>query len=261
MKIFKLLLTFFFIFLFSSFNLNDDSFDRNSDIHSLVLKQYPNAVNYRDFIVEYLHEINKDYNVKISNIAYAVSSCSDEINRQIYSISILSSKFVLGGIAGYPHTGLTGLNAFAHHISNEQTAFIFFGPHIGITDKGELGKVLRQNQKHYSSSCGAIMLALEKFQKDKDYKPNLSNYEDFQQMILEEKLSKYKHRFLNSKNPKQQITEVAYEIIEKEIYQLIDKTKNEFNIKKIILLGGIVINTSPYFDDYIYVKHKNVINL
>ena len=227
----------------------------------IISKEYNNVYNYKTFFIDFLSNLKTKHDIDISNITYATSSCSDELNREADSLSILGNNFTLGGLSGFPHTGITGMTAFSHHISENGTAFIFYSAHIGITDTGELGKVLRPNQPDVSNSCGALMLALSRFQKDKNYSPNLDNHQDFQQMYLEQKLSKYKDRFLDAKNPIKEITEVSYEITEKEIYDLVEKCKGEFHIKKIVLLGGIIINTSPYFDDYLDIRKEEVIDL
>ena len=52
----------------------------------------------------------------------------------------------------------------------KEVAFIFYGPHIGITDQGELGKMYRPRMEEKGNSCGALMLALSRFQ-DNNYSP------------------------------------------------------------------------------------------
>lgn len=232
------------------------------DITNVIKKEYNNIYLYRDFIIKYLYELNLNYGISLSDISYASSSCSDELNRKIDNINIMGSKFILGGIGGYPHTGKTGIIAFCDHIEKENgVAFIFYGPHIGITEDGRLGKVLRPSQSQLTHSCGSLNTALEKFKKDYNYKPDITNGDDAQQMMLEHKLSVYKERFLSADNPIKEITEVAYEIIEKEIYILLEMCEEYLTVKYIALLGGIIINTSPLFNDYVDVRKTDVIKI
>jgi hypothetical protein len=78
---------------------------------------------------------------------------------------------------------------------------------------------------------------------------------DFQQPYIEEQLGKERGRILSSESPTKEITEVAYEIIHRMLHNLIEETKSEFHCKKIILIGGISINTSP--DQYDYFDMRN----
>ncbi len=41
-------------------------------------------------------------------------------------------------------------------------------PHIGISDEGELGKIIRPGQSALSNSCGALMLALNRLESDSE---------------------------------------------------------------------------------------------
>jgi len=55
------------------------------------------------------------------------------------------NRFNLGGLAGYCHGGITGVEAVLHHIptsEDTQHLIIYSGPHIGYHD-GDWGKVLR----------------------------------------------------------------------------------------------------------------------
>jgi hypothetical protein len=60
----------------------------------------------------------------------------------------IKGPFNFGGLAGLPFTGITGLNAFAHHVPEEGTALLFVGPHIGYNEKEGWGKILRHDQKY-----------------------------------------------------------------------------------------------------------------
>lgn len=236
-------------------------FDKNADIETLVKKEYPSAVLYQNFIKEFSKELKDKYKIDVSNLTPACCSCSDEINRTTDNMHILGNEFIMGGLAGLPYVGKTGIKAFAHHIKEQGIALIFYAPHIGMTDYGELGKVLRKNQSHYSSTCGALSLALERFKSNISYHHTDNDDDDFQQMHLEHVLEKHKDTFLRSKNPIKEITDITYNIIEQEILRLIHTCKKDFKLKKVILVGGVIINTSPYFNDYIDIRKKEVISL
>ena len=165
----------------------------------------------------------------------------------------------MGGVGGLPFAGQTGMTAFAHHIPDEGSAFIFYGPHIGITLDGDLGKMYRPRQEDTGNSCGALMLALSRF-GDADYRPVL-NDDDYQQMKLEESLLAYREEIMDSDNKAQAITEATYKIIDKKIHEHLKSCKDEFPVDKVTLLGGIIINTDYGSDDYFDAKNFEVIDL
>jgi len=109
------------------------------------------------------------------------------------------------------------------------------------------------------NSCGALMLALDRFQKD-GYRP-LLNEDDYQQMKLEESLLPHRAEILASENPTKAITEATYGIIDKKIRQYVKTCKDEFHVDKVTLLGGIIINTDYGLDDYFDVRNFEVIDL
>ena len=140
----------------------------------------------------------------------------------------------------------------------EWQSFIFYGPHIGITLDGDLGKMYRPRQEATGNSCGALMLALDRFQ-DSDYKPVLSD-DDYQQMKLEESLLPHREDILASKNPQKAITEATYEIIHKKVYDHLKSCKDEFHVDRVTLLGGIIINTDYGLDDYFDARNFGIVS-
>ena len=190
----------------------------------------------------------------------ATSVCSDDINVPSTTFfNVLFGPFIMGGLGGLPFAGQTGMTAFAHHIPDDGSAFIFYGPHIGNTLDGDLGKMYRPRQEQPGNSCGALMLALSRFQ-DNAYKPVL-NEDDYQQMKLEESLLSYRDDILSSENQEKAITEATYDIIDKKIHEHIKSCKAEFPVDKVTLLGGIIINTDYGLDDYFVAKNFEVLEV
>ncbi len=226
-----------------------------------VVKGYfPNAKDAKDTSIHYLGKMQIEHDLDISKVLMATSVCSDDINVPSTTFfNVLFGPFIMGGLGGLPFVGQTGMTAFAHHIPDEGSAFIFYGPHIGITLDGDLGKMYRPRQEETGNSCGALMLALSRLQ-DGDYTPVIKD-EDYQQMKLEESLLPYRDRILNSKNQAQEITEVTYEIIHARIHEHLKSCKNEFHVDRVTLLGGIIINTDYGLDDYFDARNFEVIDL
>ena len=106
------------------------------------------------------------YGCVAKNTLYGQSICSDEINNEKGDLADLMKEywgevFPLGGIGGAPFVGKTGFMAFSHHVPDDGNVLILFGPHVGVTEDGEVGKYHRIGQKGNSTSCGAVIAAYQ----------------------------------------------------------------------------------------------------
>ena len=226
-----------------------------------IKEHYPNAETGSYITEKYLSYLSDQYKEDLKKMLFATSVCADDINVSTDFRRVLTRPFTLGGLGGIPFAGFTGVVAFSHHIPDNGSAFIFYGPHIGITDEGELGKMRRPGQAGLSNSCGALMLALSRLEMQEDiYVPMNVEY-DYQQILLERTVMPYKHEILVSDNRKKAITEVTYTNIDRQLHFLIRKAKDEFRCNRIYLLGAIIINTSPEYHDYVEVRNFEVIEL
>lgn len=226
----------------------------------IVKGYFPDAMDAKDTSIHYLGRLQIEHKIDISKALMATSVCSDDINVPSTTFfNVLFGPFIMGGLGGLPFAGHTGMTAFAHHVPDEGSAFIFYGPHIGVTLEGELGKMYRPRQEQTGNSCGALMLALSRLQ-DSQYKPVL-NEDDYQQMKLEESLLPYREQILASDHAEKAITEATYEIIDKKIHDHITTCKDEFSVDKVALLGGIIINTDYGLDDYFDARNFEVIDI
>lgn len=226
----------------------------------IVKENFPKAMDAKDTSIHYLGRMQIEHKIDISKVLMATSVCSDDINVPSTTFfNVLFGPFIMGGLGGLPFAGQTGMTAFAHHIPDGGSAFIFYGPHIGITLDGELGKMYRPRQEGTGSSCGALMLALNRLH-DSNYTPVLHE-DDYQQMKLEESLLPFRDEILNSQNKEKAITEATYDIIDKKIHEHIKSCKVEFPVDKVTLLGGIIINTDYGLDDYFVAKNFEVMDL
>lgn len=233
------------------------------DTENLIKGVFPTALPGDEVIDKYLHAIQKDHQIDLSKTLFATSICSDDANFSADFSRVLSRPFVMGGLGGLPYTGITGMVAYAHHIPDNGSAFIFYGPHVGFNSQGEIGRMRRPGQSHDTNSCGALMLALDRLiteDHEEVYVP-LSSELDFQQTMLERSLMPFKHGIVNSANPKLEITVHTYHVIEKMLKKFISISKNEFHCDKIVLLGGIIINTDAELPDYLNVMNFEVINV
>ena len=175
------------------------------------------------------------------------STCSDEINRDVtgFDQHYGKNQFLLGGLTGYPFTGKTGFSAYAHHGATNGHLLVLYGPHVGVSLNGELGKVLRDGQPEPSSACGAALAFLSKYEaaraEGKPYRP-VNDPLDQQQFWLETLLLPHGERIVRSANPVRELVEVNYEIIDRVITQIAREHKSRFP-GNIFLVGGIMINS------------------
>lgn len=226
----------------------------------VVKSHFPHAMDAKDTSIHYLGKMQIEHKIDISRVLMATSVCSDDINVPSTTFfNVLFGPFIMGGLGGLPFAGQTGMTAFAHHIPDDGSAFIFYGPHIGVTLEGDMGKMYRPRQEQTGNSCGALMLALSRLQ-DKAYKPIL-NEDDYQQMKLEASLLPYRAHILGSDNAEKAITEITFELIDKKIHEHLATCKDEFKADKVTLLGGIIINTDYGLDDYFDARNFEVIDM
>ena len=216
-----------------------------------------------------------------SNTIYADSVCPDEINHEESALPFVMAQFwgrrafPMGGLAGVPFVGKTGFFAFSHHVPEDGNVLILFGPHVGISESGELGKHHRLGQSCESSACGAVLAAYNKC-KNAPCKPcdevrkvqqfttvhhsspfpfcdlsrpnslfvfaqeSLADEHDMQQSWITKRVGNMLKDVEASNTPLAALVHSMYTEIEKEVLAIVDT-----NFGNIILLGGVQINL-PY---------------
>jgi hypothetical protein len=227
-----------------------------------VIKTYfPEALDAKDTSIRFMGKMQEEHGIDISSVLMATSLCSDDVNIPSTSFfSVLFGPFIMGGLGGLPFSGKTGMMAFAHHIPDNGSALFFYGPHIGVTLDGKLGKMYRPRQEKPGNSCGALMLALDRFRADSSYRPSLTE-DDYQQMMLETSLLPYRDQVLAAENQELAITEATFKVIDKKLLEYLKATKDEFHVDHVTLLGGIIINTDYGLDDYFAMRRFEVISM
>lgn len=136
-----------------------------------VLNQYSNAVpayKFAETVQSFIKTKGYDYNKLLLNTIV----CSDDVNAvekidnlgQTSDYSFLG-PFISGGLAGYPHTGVLGLQAWASHITVNGALLLINMPHIGISQAGNVGRIWRkgttQAQSLTDNTCGAVVTAAQ----------------------------------------------------------------------------------------------------
>lgn len=212
-------------------------------ITNTIQQHYPNAVDSQEFVSRIYNVLSQDYNLSPSDIMLAHSVCCDDVINIQYPEAgrQMLGPFNLGGLNGYPFAGATGMGAFSKHVPDTGAALVLYGPHIGISDDGTVGKILRVGQHELSTCCGAAVAALGKLEQSTIFRGGAKDESDFQQQTLEEIVAASAEQILSAENRIKAVTEVVYAASEKRINELIAKT--EFPGKYVFVVGAIFINT------------------
>ena len=209
-----------------------------------------------DQLTKRVNAILEEQGFTPENTLFANSTCPDEINRFVTSFEqYWGENFPLGGLAGLPFTGVTGFGAYSHHVPDGGNLFILYASHIGINDKGELGKFLRCGMTHETTSCGSAIAAYFALQSGKPVFPDVDS--DSQQYAVMKLIERSQERINGSNNPLIEISQVVYEQMDRELREVIIPGTYDGNIA---LLGGIQINTPLAQPDYILVQRFEIIN-
>lgn len=146
--------------------------------------------------------------------------------------------FNLGGIGGIPFVGKTGFTAFSHHVPDNGNLFILYGPNIGVSPQGELGKLLRDGQTNLSATCSSAIGAYEAVLNGEKV-PDGPTHD----MMIHLK------RALKDKASSIKQQEVPMAALVREMFELSDKMMRDiinfgYGDGWLALLGGIQINLS-----------------
>lgn len=226
----------------------------------IIHQWYPKAITTIDSVNKVIDFVECELDLEPRQVMLADSICSDDVNSIQYPARTQEflGPFKMGGLDGYPFTGLTGMGAFASHVPDEGAVFIYYGPHIGITKNGTLGEIHRFGQSKNSGCCGAAKGALHKLNNNLIQEGVITEL-DYQMNTIEQILYKAKDRILPAASPLFEATEVIYEAIDKRINELVNQTK--YNCKYVILGGAILINSDSDMGSFTEVRRFEVIDL
>lgn len=225
-----------------------------------VRKWYPKALTSIDTVNRLLDTIERELGLKPHQLMHADSMCCDDVNAIQYPPRALEmlGPFHLGGLNGFPFAGITGMNAFAHHVPENGAVIIFYAPHIGVTKEGVIGEIHRIGQRENSACCGAAKGALAKLIKQQIIEGDISAL-DFQMNTIEQIFLHQKDRILSAKNQIYEATEVMYEAIDDRIEVLVKET--HYPCKYVLLVGAVFINGDKDMGSFCQYKKFDCINL
>jgi len=202
-------------------------------------------------------EILDDYGFTQDNTIFGTSICADEINTvQGTMVDCMNQHwgyhFPLGGIGGAPYAGKTGFGAFSAHVPDDGNVLVLFGPHVGITANGEIGKCLRDGQDSPSLACGACVAAYQQGLAG-GMKADMSL--DIEQSWLRDQIAPYLDRITEADKPMLELAKVSYEAV---LNKMMAIKNTKFGKGKLALVGGIQINMPPGHPDYFMPLHFTI---
>lgn len=225
-----------------------------------VRKWYPNAMTTVDTVNRLLDVIEEKLGLKPNQLMHADSMCCDDVNAIQYPPRAyeMLGPFKMGGLNGFPFAGVTGMNAFAHHVPEDGAVVVFYAPHIGITNDGTIGEIHRIGQSANSACCGAAKGALGKLMKG-EITSGIMTDMDYQMNTIEQIFLKQSDRIKSADSPIFEATEVMYEAINQRMEELVSKTN--YPCKYLILIGAIFINGDKEMGSFCSYKRFDYIEL
>jgi hypothetical protein len=214
-----------------------------------VNRWYPDATTANTAVDRVLAMVRDRLGLEPRQVMLADSICCDDINTIEYPQRAheMLGPFRLGGLSGFPFAGLAGMVALANHVPDNGALLVYFGPHIGVTRDGAVGKVFRQGQREPSACCGAASAALANLKRGLIVDGHLTEL-DHQFNALEQLLLGEKDRVLAAREPIVEATEVIYEATERRIDELVAQT--DFPCERVVLMGAILINGDSDGESY-----------
>ena len=161
--------------------------------------------------------------------------------------------FNLGGLGGLPFVGISGMGAFTSHAPVDGKIFIVFGPHVGISNDGVVGKIERVGKKSVSGSCGAGIGAYKAIIAMKDPIPttimDAFSIKDVQEEYIISQLSTRLDSIKGKEPDNDTITyvtnkmyDLVWEMLRSEVNAFTTKADFWGSVTEVTLLGGIVVN-------------------
>lgn len=226
----------------------------------IIRTHYPDAISTQDSVDRLFDLLYQRLGLEPRQIMLADSICSDDLNSIEYPKRAyeMLGPFKMGGLNGFPFTGLTGMGAFAHHVPEDGAVFVFYAPHIGVTRTGEVGASLRPGQSKPSACCGAAQGALQKLLSQGLRVGEVTEL-DYQMNTIEQIFLRQEERIRAAELPLMAATEVMYEAIEARIELLASKTS--YPCRYLVLMGAILINGDHDMGSFTSVRRLQLTDL
>ena len=216
---------------------------------------FPGARSNRQVVRRVSHVLRR-HGCPPQSTLLATSLCSDEVNRpleeeleRVYG----TSYFRLGGLAGFPAAGVTGLRALSSHVPEDGICLLVYGPHLGIDRSGRVGSIQRRGQHHTTSCCGsakaAVQTVLQTATATRSTRtPRPVDPLEVQQQHVESLLLPRSDRIRAAPEPMAEASLCLFEAQSRELDELWTRLPETSVL--FAFLGGIQVNTPTEESDY-----------
>jgi hypothetical protein len=216
----------------------------DSPAYDTLTREFPRALPAQAVFQRSRLFLTQTFNMTPANTILGTSICPDEINNGKGGFADLANKywgeyFPMGGLGGLPLVGKTGWGAFSHHCPEDGNIYVMYGPHVGISETGEVGKFNRVGQADPSSACGAFVGAYKQTQNFSGEREKLDG-SDMEQQFIRNELGPFTKGIKETENPMATLAYKAFDIVDKQMLSILDM---DFGPGKLVLLGGIQVNT------------------
>ena len=232
----------------------DNATPRNPDFEAIVQGYFPGAIANQDLVATSARLLaSKGYHGE--NTLLATSLCCDELARQLEDDfnGIYGNNFNLGGLAGFPFAGKTGFGAMAAHIPDDGFCVVVYGPHVGISADGTVGKVERSGIALVDTCCGSAVAASGYVDAimsgTKPMSTSIQTFLDFQQQGVQELILPHGKRLADAENRMVELPYALYDSQDVLLSEIVNTLSTSIK-RGLTMLGGIQINTGPDTPDY-----------
>jgi hypothetical protein len=130
-------------------------------VMNIVEQYYPGAIEENAYIGSTAQTL-ATLGFTGDNTLPIISVCRDEICATFTAAAERQwgNSFTLGGLAGLPFGGRTGMSAASHHAPDvyERERFVIYAvTHIGFGPEGEIGGCVRPGMRELNGACGALI--------------------------------------------------------------------------------------------------------
>jgi len=228
----------------------------NQKVMTVVQTNFHGAKNIHVILPKVLEAL-KPYGLRPSVETCGISICPDEVNNEKTTLSTLLANHYgkvasTSGLGGMPFVGKMGFLAFSHHEPINGHIVVVFGPHLGLSSNGELGKLMRFGQAAVSNACSAASAAYGQLTSGETM---MADAADAQLCCLGEQRASELENMAKSTGRMVELNFKLYEIIEK---QMLTIANTNYGPGKVVLLGGITINMPGPVPGYFLPLHFSI---
>jgi hypothetical protein len=230
-----------------------------------IERAFPGCLSNKD-IEDQLVDVLAKHGFTQENTLLATSLCCDELARRLEDdlVVIYGNNFNLGGLSGFPFAGNTGFGAMSAHIPDDGSCLIVYGPHVGISKDGTIGKVERVGIKLVDNCCGSAIAASNYLSGITDggaeITTKLQQFTDFQQGAVQELILPHGKRLSDAENRMLELPFALYDSQDVLMREIVYKGCAGGKKNGYALLGGIQINTAPDTLDYFLPLRFDLVN-